>query len=134
MKGATEVVTQGAAEMEMTEVRYLRGVGQALDMLRQKDTTMSIQAAVVFLDVATHEGGGIAGIVERTGMPSSTVSRSLSYLGRFAKFQQAGMDWVRSSEDPQDRRSKIVELTPQGKKLAAALTDALKTALAEKPE
>lgn len=86
------------------------------------------------LDVPMHVGevflaaallGGEAtqeAIRERLGRTESSISRSLAALGR-GRPDRPGRGLLETIEDPYNRRRRLVRLTPQGARMAAAVAD-----------
>ncbi|WP_371833477.1 helix-turn-helix domain-containing protein [Ferirhizobium litorale] len=60
-------------------------------------------------------------LAERVGMPASTLSRHLRYLGSFERQGVPGCGWVRLYEWEECRRQKIVKLTRAGQAMAESL-------------
>lgn len=56
-------------------------------------------------------------LAEKIGLPPTTVSRHLRYLGDFERPGVSGANLVQTSINPLDRRQRVVELTPKGKSL-----------------
>lgn len=56
-------------------------------------------------------------IPDALGVAQSTMSRTVAYLGKINRHHQPGMDFVRATEDPNERRRKVVRLTPRGRQL-----------------
>jgi DNA-binding transcriptional ArsR family regulator len=57
----------------------------------------------------------IAGIASKVGLPSSTISRHLRYLGRSRRKGVPGLGLVEVWPVEEDARQKAVGLTPEGK-------------------
>ncbi|QLF71772.1 hypothetical protein FE840_019315 (plasmid) [Peteryoungia desertarenae] len=62
---------------------------------------------------------------ERIGLPRTTVSRHLRYLGDFERYGVKGCGWVKVSDYEGDRRQKVVSMTHKGQNLALSLMDTL---------
>lgn len=55
----------------------------------------------------------------RVGLAKSSVSRNVAALSHQHRLGKPGHGLVEAYEDPEDRRNKLVRLTPKGKSLAA---------------
>jgi DNA-binding transcriptional ArsR family regulator len=62
---------------------------------------------------------------ERVGLPYTTVSRHLRYLGDYERTGVPGLGLVRTDIYPLNRRQKVATLTAKGKALASRLEHAL---------
>jgi DNA-binding transcriptional ArsR family regulator len=62
---------------------------------------------------------------ERVGLPYTTVSRHLRYLGDYERLGVPGLGLVRTDIYPLNRRQKVATLTPKGKALASRLEHAI---------
>src|SRR4051812_48761823 len=94
-----------------------KGLGrlqEAIEVLRKLDPEMPAQTAVTFLIVAQEPGIGMAELAERLGIAQSSTSRNVAYLSRWRAYEKPGHNLVEASENPQDRRAKVVDLTPKG--------------------
>lgn len=56
-------------------------------------------------------------LADKIGLPATTVSRHLRYLGEYERPGVSGADLVQTSINPLDRRQRIVELTSKGRAL-----------------
>ena len=95
---------------------------EALEFVRTIDEDIPIQTLSVFLYVSVNGPQcKQTDLTEWLGMAQSTVSRNVSYLSKRNRLGKAGLGLVESMENPDDRRYKIVRLTPKGQKLAKLL-------------
>ena len=62
-------------------------------------------------------------LADALGVAQSTMSRNVAYLDRINRHHQPGLDLVRATEDPAERRRKIVTLTPRGRQLKTRLNE-----------
>jgi DNA-binding MarR family transcriptional regulator len=88
---------------------------------RKLDPCLQMQTAAVFLTIAHENGINMAKIGEITGLGQSSCSRNVAALSKFNRLNKPGLGLVKASEDPTERRRKIVTLTPKGKQVAKAL-------------
>lgn len=69
---------------------------------------------------------GIGELAANVGLPYTTVSQHLRYLGAFQRVDVPGLGLVETSDYIHDRRQKIVKLTAEGQVLANSLEFALR--------
>jgi DNA-binding MarR family transcriptional regulator len=99
----------------------LGGILAAIEHFRSIDSDAPARAISTFLSVAENPGKPIQWYMSRLNLSQSSMSRNVAYLSRWKKYGVAGMDLVEANDDPQDRRFKLVTLTPRGTQLADAL-------------
>lgn len=90
---------------------------------------MQMQTASVFISVALNEGITMREMQVRTGLTQASCSRNVSLLsdkGKSNRNNQAGFGLLVAKEDPEERRRKIVILTPKGKRIATSLASIVK--------
>ncbi len=97
----------------------------ALDILRRLDSTMSAQQATVFLYVASHEGAIITDIWRALDLPTGSASRTLYALSAWKEPRVPGLGLIDIRDDPEDRRKRIVSLSPKGRNVAKAMLHAI---------
>jgi DNA-binding MarR family transcriptional regulator len=93
----------------------------ALEAFRQLDPEMPAQTVLTFLTVATNPGIGMSKLAEKLGIAMSSTSRNVFVLSRFKQGQTPGHDLISSEMDPDNRRAKILTLTPKGERFYAHL-------------
>ena len=96
-----------------------------LEEFRKYDADMPIQRAVVFLVIANSPRITMEKIAKTLNIGNSSVSRNVSALSHWGWGKQPGLDWVSTEDDPEERRRKIIELTPKGQRVLTALLDIL---------
>lgn len=101
-----------------------------LFMASQKEITIALIST--FLGVAIwyeeHSAGSrlsLGDLARRLGLPASTVSRHLRYLGERQRKGVPGMGLVEVMTTDDDARRKWVRLTPSGKELALKVQGAM---------
>jgi DNA-binding MarR family transcriptional regulator len=101
-------------------MRVLGAVSAFLQALTKHTDLRTIEAQQIQLLLALYVHGTLNQIdLERyTGMKKSSNSRNIARLGDGEHpAVEAGPGWVRAYEDPTNRRTKLVELTPLGREL-----------------
>mgnify|MGYP004448671141 CR=1 FL=1 len=93
-----------------------------LKAFRELGRDMPIQMAVVFLNVANAEGISMTELYKSSGISQASCSRNVAALSKLHRLDKPGLDLVFTKEDPQERRRKIVFLTPKGKLLAEKIS------------
>lgn len=77
-----------------------------------------------------HQGRGstpitMAELSERVGVPDSSISRHIRYLGDRERIGVPGCDWVQTYPWEQNRRQKVVTLNRKGEALAGSIGQVL---------
>lgn len=105
---------------------YVYGL-KILEEFRKIDPEMPMHMAAMFLIVANEEGITMKTLRERLGISQASCSRNVAALSNAHRLNKPGHDLLMATEDPVERRRKIVMLTPKGKRVAAALLDLLES-------
>jgi DNA-binding MarR family transcriptional regulator len=103
-----------------------KAYGKALKLfeeLRKVDSDMPLQMAATFVMVANNEGITMKDLGQRLGMAQSTCSRNVAALSKVHRLNKPGHDLLYATEDPAERRRKIVKLTPKGKRVAESILE-----------
>lgn len=108
----------------------LEKLKQVVDLLRAIDPELPMSVLVCFLTVAEtgRERVQVRDVQAKTGLSQSSLSRALTYLGdRHWKRDalKGGIELVAQYVDPEDRRARLVALTPKGESLVRALSAAI---------
>ncbi len=61
-------------------------------------------------------------IAEKLAMAQSSVSRNVSLLSKWSWQRKEGLNFLIASEDPMERRRKLVSLTNRGRKLMGSIS------------
>lgn len=110
----------------VVDTASLRAIALVLEEFRKVDPEMQMQAAAVFLAVASRDDAiTMTELREAVGISQSSVSRNVAALGQINRLHGPGFNLLEAREDPEERRRKIVALTPKGRTLARALAQAL---------
>lgn len=94
---------------------------QALVEFHKLDPEMTVNRLLIYLNAAINPGHKQTELEGLTGLQQSGASRAVATLSKFQGFNQPGLDLVESMSNPQDRRHKVVGLTPKGERLATKL-------------
>lgn len=97
------------------ERRTCRKLLTIISKFREQDAEMPIQQAVTFLWVALNEGKTQRDARQSLDMPASSASRNLAALSKVHRLGKEGLGLIQFDEDPNDRRAKILSLTPKGR-------------------
>jgi DNA-binding MarR family transcriptional regulator len=100
----------------------LSKVAAALEEFRKLDAQMPPQMMQTFLWVCVHDGITMKDLADRVGISQSSMSRNVAALSKQHRLGKPGYDLIAATEDPAERRRKIVTLTPKGKRVAASLS------------
>ena len=104
-------------------MKTLNRLHRAVDEFRKLDPQFPVQGITTFLYVAMNPGCTLADIERGCGITQASVSRNVALLGKWHRTGRAGHDLVIPSLDLRPRaRGHIVNLTPKGKLVAAALS------------
>ncbi|KAB7627695.1 winged helix DNA-binding protein [Alkalilimnicola sp. S0819] len=82
---------------------------------------MPLQMAVAFMLIVNYEGLTMKELCERLGISQSSTSRNVAALSKYHRLNRPGLDLVRATEDPMERRRKLVHLTSKGRRVAESL-------------
>lgn len=108
--------------MDNLNKQSLTKVIKCIEEFRKIDPQMPPQMAVSFLWVCIHNGITMKDLADRVGVSQSSMSRNVAALSETHRYGKAGYDLVFATEDPTERRRKIVKLTPKGRRVAAGLS------------
>ena len=87
-----------------------------LEEFRKIDPEMQMHSALMLLLIARKPGINLKEIVQETGLGKSAVSRNVANLSK-----EFGKGLITYTEDPLDRRNKVIKLTPQGERTVRSL-------------
>lgn len=105
------------------ERRVFRSVYSLIGSLRDVEKDMPMSMAIIFAWVALNEGKTQVDMRNALDMPSATSSRNLAALSKVHRLGKPGHNLIQWEENPEDRRAKLLYLTPKGRKLAKILLD-----------
>ena len=99
-----------------------------VDLFRDLDNTIPAQTIATYLYVAASEGSEIAqsDLEKALDLAQSSTSRNVDQLTVWcSRLRRPGAGLVEAFENPLNRRSKLVRLTPKGRALAAKIEEIL---------
>lgn len=100
----------------------LLSVMDVLEAFRDLNPTMQMQTAASFVYVANNDGKAtLKELATLLGVSQATASRSILVYRKEAKPGVPGFDFIDYQEDPNDRKRKLLYLTPKGKRFAKKL-------------
>lgn len=94
---------------------------KAIDELRKVDPEMQAQTAALLIEVAINKEITMKDLADRVGISQASTSRNVAALSKVHRLGKAGHDLVVATEDPAERRRKIVRLTKKGERVVAEL-------------
>lgn len=107
----------------MTQINALM---RGFDVLKAAThVRVEIQTLQALLIVARSHESSASLIGNELGITSGAASRILARLSDVATRSGRGYGYLQSKEDWQDRRNKIVTLTPKGKQVVTNITNAM---------
>jgi DNA-binding MarR family transcriptional regulator len=109
-----------AKSAETSPVRVLGAASAFIESLAKHTgiKTLETQQQLLLLSLYIHGDLNQLDLERYTGMRKSSNSRNIARLGEGEHPSvERGPGWVESYEDPENRRSKLVRLTPRGKAL-----------------
>ncbi|MGH0000120.1 hypothetical protein ACQU0X_08570 [Pseudovibrio ascidiaceicola] len=113
----TEKLTQDYSE----GVRHLR---RLMTLMKGYDSDMTATRLHIFALVAGKENVLVRDVIRQTGLKQSTVARNLSMLAdKPMRGDKVGLGWLTVSPDIDDPRRVVVNTTPKGMAVIAALND-----------
>ena len=101
----------------------LVGLFDQIELFRTLDPEIQAQGLSTFLVIAMNDPDPISMrvLADRVGIAQSSCSRNVAALGQIHRHGRPGHQLVESYEDPMDRRTKLVKLTPKGRRFAQML-------------
>lgn len=94
----------------------------ALAELRDLDMDMPIAQALSLLLIAKYEGLSLSDLAQKAGVGMASASRYVASFGKPVKPGAKGHGLVQAVEDPNERRKKVITLTPKGRTFVGKLT------------
>jgi DNA-binding MarR family transcriptional regulator len=110
--------------MEQTvELAY---IGKFLEVLENatEHASLGAQQIQLLLALYTHGEMSQSQLMQVTGASKTTHSRNLAKLSIGEDRTKSGPGWIETYQDPMDRRSNMVRLTPKGRALLTTVANA----------
>lgn len=99
---------------------------KSIEMFRDIDPEIPSQTVAIFLTVANQATPiKMSEIAKKLSVAQSSVSRNISYLGKINRHHKPGLGLLDTFEDPEERRRKLVMLTPKGQQFFMRVKQAL---------
>lgn len=114
--------------------RVMARMVEALDVIRKEAPEIPIQIIMTFLGIVAwgdddenplQEPTSYRELSRRLDIPPASIARHLRYLGPFVRPGVEGAGFVETSDWIQDRRFRIVRLTPKGRRVANRISTIL---------
>lgn len=96
---------------------------RAFEELFEQDKMLTGFQMYAFLLTATNEGIIQKDLEHKIGTSSAVASRTIAKLTKFGYDGRPGLDLIETTQDPSDRRFRIVTLTPKGRSLIQRMRD-----------
>lgn len=97
------------------ERQRFRGIYTLIGRFRDLDGEMTVHQMLSLLWVALNEGRTQRDLRAALDLPSSTASRNLAALSKVHRLGKEGLGLIEWVEDPEDRRAKLIYLSPKGR-------------------
>ena len=115
------------ANLNEDERRMMRRVIAVMSRLRKQDATMSVQRILMLVWVAANEGRPQRDLLAAfKDLTSASISRNVAALSDVPSLGEPGLGLISWRQDPLDRRSNLLHLTPKGRQLCAAVAEDLR--------
>lgn len=95
--------------------KRIEEVMATLETLRSLDADMPIAQAMSLLVIAKKEGLSLKELAAEIGVGMASASRYVAAFGKPNASGKKGLGLVTATEDPLERRKKIIQLTGRGK-------------------
>lgn len=103
----------------------LQGLRSVINRLRDLDPEMPIQQFATLVWVALNEDKTQRELCSDLNMPNSSASRNLAALSKVHRLGREGLGLVTWVESVEDRRMKLLMLTPKGRNVVQGLLEVL---------
>lgn len=88
---------------------------EALKNMKSLNADMPVAQALSLLLIAKHEGLSLKELAERAGVGMASASRYVAAFGKPTGGRSQALGLVAAVEDPEERRKKVITLTPKGR-------------------
>jgi DNA-binding MarR family transcriptional regulator len=104
--------------------KKIEEVMATLAALRALDADMPIAQALSLLVIAQKDGLSLKELAKEVGVGMASASRYVAAFGKPSATGRKGLGLVTATEDPFERRKKIISLTAKGKVIVNKITGA----------
>jgi len=98
----------------------------AIQVLREVNPNLTLNQALVFLEVAKNDGIENLEVRRRTGLNKMSLSNSIATLTDLGRDKKGGLDLVIQTDNDADGRAKNLNLTEKGKKVTERIVNKIK--------
>lgn len=113
--------------------KTLRNYYSVTQKVREEMGDLPVGILITFLGVAiweersinSEEAMSLMALSEALGMPNSTVSQNLRYLGTYYRKGKDSLGLVLTKPNPNNRRQSLFYLSPKGRALATEISNML---------
>jgi DNA-binding MarR family transcriptional regulator len=116
-KGASEMTGQKREMTGQKRTDIAGGLFTMLSRLHDRHAEMTVGQARAFMAIAMKPGLTQKDLWKVLDVTDSSASRYLTLLSDIGRGETPGMDLVSMKVNPLDRRERILDLTPKGKRL-----------------
>lgn len=101
--------------MEPTTTRSQAHLIRVLGELKRLDVDMPVAQALSLFIISDREGLSLKELAEHADLGMASASRYVAAFGAPSRRTPKGLGFVSATEDPMERRKKIIKLTPKGR-------------------
>lgn len=106
-------------------MKEARKISRVIEEFRKIHPSINGNAILAFITIATHPNITVGKVQEALGLNSSTTARQVGRLSEWHRGGDRGLNLISSKEDFRDRRTKLLNLKPRGKRLWTAVSEHL---------
>lgn len=103
------------------ESKQIDSLISALTQFRDLDMDMPIAQALSLLLIAKYEGLSLSDLAPKAGVGMASTSRYVAAFGKPTKPGAKGFGLAVATEDPMERRKKVITLTTKGRAFVSKL-------------
>lgn len=101
-------------EQDPEHTSQLRSLVRAMEAFRDLDPGMPLAQALSLLLIAQSGETSLKDLAERADLAMATASRYITFFTKHERGGVKGVGLITATEDPQERRKKVIALTPKG--------------------
>lgn len=91
------------------------GLIRVFTELKALDTDMTLAQALCLLLIAKNEGLSLSELANKSGVGMASASRYVSAMGKPGPRNQRALGFITATEDPLERRKKVIQMTTKGR-------------------